>query len=307
MPPRAMWTGQMRISLVSFGVRLFAATESGRTVSMNQLHKDCHQRLKQQMMCPVHGAVTRDEIVKGYEYEKDKYVIMAQEDLDGIRLESTKTIDLVRFVDAGAVDPVYVDSPYYLGPDGPVAAEAFGVIREAMSRAGKAGIGKLVMHGRERVLMVRVKGRGFEVATLRYAAEVRSADDVFEEVKLGPVDEEQLALASSIIQSKSGAFEPAAFEDKYSDAFFEIVKRKVEGRQAEPEGDDVSAPAPINFMEALKASVAAVEQSQGGEASPARAASRSKEATGARAKSAKKPASGAKPAESRPKRSAKGA
>ncbi len=314
MPPRAMWTGQLRLSLVSFGVRLYAATESTRSVSMNQLHKDCHQRLKQQMVCPVHGEVTRDEIVKGYQYEKDKYVIITPEDLESIRLESTKTIDLVRFVDATDVDPIYVDSPYYLGPDGPVAAEAFSVIREAMSRAGKAGIGKLVMHGRERMLLVKVKDRGFEVATLRYANEVRSTDGVFTDVRGSEIDDEQLKLAESIIESKSGEFDPSMFQDKYADAFFEVVKAKVEGRAVEGE-DEVATPAPINFMEALKASVAAAEEAVAGKPADgagksANGKSRSKEAgsAGSRRKtSPKKPAAKSVNTTATRKKRAKGA
>lgn len=259
MAPRAMWTGQLRLSLVSFGVRLYAATESSGRVSMNQLHKDCHQRVRNQLVCPVHGPIGRDEIVKGYEYEKDSYVIIEQEDLDNIRLESNKTIELVEFVDADEIDPLYVDSPYYLGPDGKVAEEPFNVIREAMKRAGKVGIGKVVMYGRERIVALQPEGRGFLLTTLRYAGEVRSSEDLFKDIKADSVDEEQLALASSIMEKKAGSFDPSEFTDRYQEAFFEIVKAKVEGQEPVTVSDE-ETPRSFNFMDALRQSVEEAER-----------------------------------------------
>jgi len=259
MAPRAMWTGQLRLSLVSFGVRLYSATESAKRVSMNQLHRDCHQRLRQQMVCPTHGPVGRDEIVKGYEYEKDSYVIIDQDDLDQIKLESNKTIELVQFVDPDEIDPTFIDSPYYLGPDGPVAQEAFNVIREAMERANKVGIGKFVMSGRERIVALQVDGKGFMLNTLRYASEVRSAEPYFKDIKKVEADEDQVALAMSILEKKAAPFDPDAFQDQYQEAFFEIVKAKVEG-QAPITVEDEVAPASFNFMDALKQSVEAAEK-----------------------------------------------
>jgi DNA end-binding protein Ku len=262
MPPRAMWTGQLRLSLVSFGVRMYAATESARRVSMNQLHKDCHQRVRNQLACPAHGTISRDDVVKGYEYEKDSYVIITAEDLDSIKLPSSKTIDLVQFVDAGEIDAVYINAPYYLGPDGPVAEEAFRVIREAMSRSGKVGLGKLVMHGREHIVALSVQGKGFLMTTLRYAAEVRGAGGVFADIKDGEVDEEQVKLAESIMKSKTASFDPARFTDHYQEAFFEIVKAKIEG-EAPVFVEQEEAPPAFNFMDALKKSVAQAEKPTG--------------------------------------------
>jgi DNA end-binding protein Ku len=259
MAPRAMWTGQLRLSLVSFGVRLYSATESAKRVSMNQLHRDCHQRLRQQMICPTHGPVGRDEIVKGYQYEKDSYVIITQEDLDGIKLESNKTIELVQFVDPDEIDPTFIDSPYYLGPDGPVAQEPFNVIREAMERAGKVGIGKVVMTGRERIIALQVDGKGFMLNTLRYASEVRSAEPYFKDIKKTEAEEDQVALALSILEKKAAPFDPEAFQDQYQEAFFEIVKAKVEGQEPVTVEDE-AAPTSFNFMEALKQSVEEAEK-----------------------------------------------
>ena len=259
MPPRAMWTGQLRLSLVSFGVRMYAATESSKRVAMNQLHKDCHQRVRNQLVCPAHGSINREDVVKGYAYEKDAYVIMTQEDLDAVRLPSTKTIDLVQFVDADEIDALYVNSPYFIGPDGPVAEEAFRVIREAMRRAGKVGIGKLVLQGREHIIALSVSGKGFLMTTLRYASEVRSGEDVFRDIADGDIDDEQIALAESIMQSKTAAFDPSKFHDQYQEAFFEIVKTKMEGEKPVFVEQD-EAPQAFNFMDALKESVAKVSK-----------------------------------------------
>jgi DNA end-binding protein Ku len=237
---------------------MYAATESAKKVSMNQLHRDCNQRVKNQLVCPTHGPIQRDEIVKGYEYEKDSYVIIEQSDLDAIKLQSTKTIELIQFVDAAEIDPLYVNAPYFIGPDGTVAEDAFRVIREAMKRTNKVGIGKLVQKGREHIVALTVHGKGFLLSTLRYASEVRSGDTVFADLKEAEVDEEQIKLATSIMDSKTAAFDPSGFTDLYQEAFFDVVKAKIEGE--EPviiEEEEV--PSTFNFMDALKQSVADVE------------------------------------------------
>lgn len=254
MPPRAMWTGQLRLSLVSFGVRMYSATESGARVSMNQLHKGCHQRLKNQLTCPIHGPVERDEVAKGYEYEKDTYVIIETEDLDAIRLQANHTIDLKTFVKADSIGPLYVDSPYFLGPDGPVAEEAFRVIREAMRSTDTIGIGTLIMSARERIVAVQPDGKGFLLSTLRYAEEVRSSDGLFDEVKDAKPDAEQIKLAETIIKGKVAKFQPELFEDHYRTAFLEVVKAKIKG-QKPVIVEETEAPTTYNFIDALKRSV----------------------------------------------------
>jgi DNA end-binding protein Ku len=253
-----MWTGQLRLSLVSFGVRMYAATESANRVSMNQLHKGCNQRVRNQLVCPAHGPVNREDIARGYEFEKDRYVIVEETDLESIRLPSSKTIDLVQFVDPAEIGPLYVDAPYFLGPDGPVAEEAFRVIREAMRAANKVGIAKLVLHGREHIVALAVSGKGFIMSTLRYASEVRSPEQFFADVKDAAVDEDQVALAHTIMKSKTAPFDPARFQDQYQDAFFTIIKAKVEGAQPVFAAEE-PAPAAFNFMDALRESVAEAE------------------------------------------------
>ena len=259
MPPRATWKGHLKISLVSFPVRLYNAVSGATRISMNQLHKDCHRRLRQQMVCPEHGAVERDEIVRGYEYDKGKYVVVDDADLEKVRLETTKTIELEQFVDETELDPLFLDSPYYMAPDGPVAEEAFRVVREATKAAGKVGIGRVVMSGREHIVALKVLDRGFVLTTLRYADEVRGATPYFEEIKNGEVDRKQVELARQIIDSHAAEFDPAQFKDRYQDALLELVKAKIAG--AEP----VVAPEEqvgkvINLMEALKASVEQLEK-----------------------------------------------
>ncbi len=293
MPPRAMWTGQLRLSLVTFGVRMYAATESTRRVAMNQLHEGCNQRVRQQLTCPVHGTIGRDEIVKGYEYEKGSYVIITEEDLETIRLESTKAIELVQFVDANEIDPIYFNAPYFLGPDGPVAEEPFNVIREAMGKAGKIGLGKVVMHGREQVVALKVDGRGFQLTTLRYPSEVRQGEQFFKDVRLIEPEAEMMQLAESIIDKKTSKFDPDAFEDKYKEAFFELVKQKVDGETPVTVEDEEPAQS-FNFMDALRQSV---EQSAAPAPPPAakKPAGRSASAKGAK-KASSKTASKKKPA-----------
>ncbi len=298
MAPRAMWTGQLRLSLVSFGVRLYAATESASKVQMNQLHQDCHQRVKNQTVCPVHGPVGRDEIVKGYEYEKDTYVIIDQEDLDAIRLESSKVIEMVQFVDEGEIDDQLVDSPYFLGPDGPVAEEGFRVIREALKRSKKVGLGKVVLFGRERLVALKPEGKGLLLTTLRYADEVRDPKAYFEDIGNGQVEAEQVELAQEIIKRKTKKFEPSAFEDQYRGAFFEMVKRKAKGEKPViVEEEDV--PSAFNFMEALKRSVDEAEADTGSGRRSSGATP--KKAPSKKRKVAKKPAAKSVPATAKKK------
>ena len=290
MAPRAMWKGQMRLSLVTFGVRMYSATESARRVSMNQLHQECHQRLKQQMTCPVHGPVTRDEIVKGYEYEKDTYVIIDSTDLDGLKLESNKTIELVEFVDVGQIDSMMVDSPYFIGPDGPVAEEPFCVIRDALRKTNKVGIGKIVMQNRERIVAVEPMDNGLKLTTLHYADDLRKSETFFSDIKFDAIEEEQLALAEQIIASKtSEEFDASKYEDKYRDAFFELVKNKVSGADPVVIEDETSTTG-FNFMDALKKSVEEAGADLPEEITPAKKKKKTKK------KTAKKPAAESVPA-----------
>ncbi|MEW5974360.1 MAG: Ku protein [Acidobacteriota bacterium] len=261
MAPRASWTGYLRLSLVTIPVRLYNAITTTNKVTLNQLHKDCHLRLRQQMVCPEHGKVEKEEIVKGYEFERDRYVVMNEEDLQKVRLETTKTIELSQFVNAADVDPIYFNAPYYVAPDGPVAEEGFRILREAMRQGNKIAIGQVVISSKEHVVALKAQGRGMVLNTLHYAAEIRNADLYFEEVKNGNVDKTQLKLAEQLVESYSAPFDPARFSDRYQTSLMEIVKSKLEG--AEPVvARQAEVGKVINLMDALKQSLAQTSSQQ---------------------------------------------
>ena len=179
MAARATWKGFLKISLVNIPIKVFPATESGSTISFNQLHAECRTRIQQKKWCPHHNReVSNSEIVKGYEFEKGQWVIVDEEDFEKVRTESTRVIDLVQFADESAIDPMYVDRTYYLAPDGGPAGDAFAVMRDGMK--GKVGVGKLALYGREYLVAVRPHERGIVMHTLHHAAEIRSIDQVEE-------------------------------------------------------------------------------------------------------------------------------
>ena len=167
------WKGQLKISLVSFPVRLYAAIGSTKKLALNQLHKQCRSRIHLDTCCPKHGKLAKSEITKGYEYEKGKYITIEQQDLEKIRLESTRTIELIQFVNQSELDPVYIDAAYYVGPDGPVAQEAFRIVHKAMHKTKKVGIGQITMHNREYLVALKAYQKGFLLIRLHYTFSLR--------------------------------------------------------------------------------------------------------------------------------------
>jgi DNA end-binding protein Ku len=268
MAPRAYWTGNLRISLVTFGVRLYNAVSEAEKVRLNQVHKGCNARIKMPTTCPVHGQVERSEIAKAYEFEKDKYVVIEQEELDKIKLRSEKTIELTKFVPADSVQDVYIDSTYYVAPDGPVAEEPFRVVREALRQTGTAGIGKLTIAGRERPVLLRPAERGFSLSTLHAANEVRDTAPYFEGIQDGNVNKEYMQLAKTLIEGKLGQFDPSEFRDTYQEALVELVKSKIAG-QAPVIIQEEELPATFNFAEALKQSLETVGRPAAAATAPA--------------------------------------
>src|SRR6188472_4458094 len=177
MAARSTWKGFLKVSLVNIPIRVFPATESAAALSFNQLHAECQTRIQQKRWCPhCEREVPNTELVKGYEFEKGRYVVVTEEDIQKVRVESTRVIDLVQFTDDTSIDPIYVDRAYYLAPDGGIASDAFAVMREGM--AGKVGIGKLALYGREYLVAVKPQGRGIVMYTLHHAAEIRSIEQV---------------------------------------------------------------------------------------------------------------------------------
>jgi DNA end-binding protein Ku len=250
---RASWTGYLRLSLITIPVRLFNAISSADKIALNQLHKGCNFRLKQKMVCPTHGEVEREQIVKGYEYENDNYVVIEDSDLKAIRLETTKIIDLVSFANASQLDPIFLDSPYYVSPDGPVAEEGFRVLREAMRELARVAIGRVVLSGREHIVTLGVQEKGLRLSTLRYASEIKAAAPYFEDIKNGNVNSAQLGLAKQLVEQFTTDFKPEEFTDRYRDALMDVIKTKIAG--APVVAQEVKVGKVINLMEALKQSL----------------------------------------------------
>lgn len=254
MAPRASWKGYLKLSLVSCPVRLYTATSSSERIAFNLLHKDTKNRIQMKPFDPELGQVERSDLVKGYQYEKNQYVIMEEEDFEKVRIESTETINIEAFVDTDKVDPIYNDSPYYLAPDGPMAEETFVVLRAAMEKTGKTAIARIVLSNRERLVSVSPRDRGMLLETLRTGTEVRSSAAYFEDIHDNGVDKEMLQLAEKLIEQKAGKFNPTEFVDRYEEGLMEIIKAKVKGETpvlaAAPERGKV-----INLMDALKKSL----------------------------------------------------
>ena len=254
MAPRASWKGYLKLSLVSRPVRLYPATSASERISFNQLHKDTHNRINMKPVDPELGLIERADLVKGYEYEPKKYVIIDEGDLDAIRIESSHTLNIEAFVDEDEVDVIYQDAPYYLAPDGAMAEETFIVLREAMRKSGKLAIARLVLSSRERVVTIGARDSGMFVCTLRNPSEVRGTAEYFGNIPAGTPDPEMLQLAEALIQQKLTKFEPKNYEDRYEVALMDMIKQKLKGHKpiiaAAPERGNV-----INLMDALKASL----------------------------------------------------
>lgn len=261
MAARPTWKGYLRVSLVNIPVKVFPATDAGATISFNQLHAECQSRIQQKKWCPACSReVANTEIVKGYEFEKGRYVVVGEQDLDKVKPESTRVIDLVQFSDLGALDPIYVDKAYYLAPDGPVAAQAFAVMRDGM--AGLAGIGKLALYGREYFVAVRAQGRGLVMYTLHHAAEVRSMDAIDELRDLpSAIKPQEARLAKQVIESFQGELNLSEFKDEYQAELRRIIDAKIAGEEVVATPAEVS-PKVVDLMEALRKSLDAVSQSK---------------------------------------------
>ncbi|MDE3153713.1 MAG: Ku protein [Acidobacteriota bacterium] len=255
---RATWKGYLKVSLVTIPIKVFPATESSATLSFNQLHEACQTRIQQKRWCPhCNREVPMSEVVKGYEFEKGRYVILTDEDFAKVRTESTRVIDLVQFAGADQIDPMYVDRAYYLAPDGPIAAQAFAVMREGMR--GKAGVGKLALYGREYLVAVRPGERGLVMYTLHHAAEIRHVSAI-EELETVPatVKPEEVKLARQVIETfEQASLNLADYRDEYREGLLKIIEAKVAGEEIV--ATEVVEPAKVvNLMEALRKSLDSV-------------------------------------------------
>jgi DNA end-binding protein Ku len=265
MASRPTWQGHLRLSLVTCPVALYTATASGGEVHFNMLHKTTHNRIRMIPTDPETGPVDRDDIVKGYEIEKDRYVVVTEDEIEEVRLESTRTIDIDRFVDEKEIDRLYWNDPYFLVPDGKMAVEAYTVIREAMRKSGRIALGRVVMHTRERLLAIEPRDNGLIAYSLRTHDEVRDPKEAFEDIPSAKADPKMVEIAAKIIEQQEGPFEPEEFNDRYEDALRALIKQKEKGAGrkvtvAEPQGGEV-----IDLMEALRKSLGAK-----GKAAPAK-------------------------------------
>jgi DNA end-binding protein Ku len=254
MAARPTWKGFLKISLVNIPVRVFPATDAAATISFNQLHAECQTRIQQKRWCPkCEREVPISEIAKGYEFEKGRYVVMTEDDMSKVRPESTRVIDLVQFTDAAAIDPIYIERPYYLAPDGAMSQEAFAVMREGMK--GKAGIGKLALYGREYLVAVQPRDKGLVMYTLRHAKEIRSMDNI-EELDQTPtkVKPDEIKLAKQVIGNFEGVLNLEDYADKYQEELQRIIDAKVAGEEVVATEEE-APPKVVNLMDALRQSL----------------------------------------------------
>ncbi|MGR6328982.1 non-homologous end joining protein Ku [Sphingomonas sp. XXL09] len=260
MPARAYWQGQIRLALVSIPVEIYAATRSGATVSFKQIHEPSGKPIHYEKVVTGIGPVDTDEIMKGYEVSKGEFVLLEQDEIDAVKLESKKTLELTQFVDASEIDVIYYEKPYFVVPADDLAEEAFIVLREALKRSKKVGLGQLALRGREYVVSLKPCGRGMVLETLRYADEVNKAQSYFREIPDSKPDPDLLDLAQALIDKKSGAFDPQEFHDRYVDALKDLIerKRKAKGRKIIEDKDEDggrSGNNVVDLMAALKKSM----------------------------------------------------
>jgi DNA end-binding protein Ku len=286
MAARPTWSGHLRLSLVTCPVALYNATSSTGDIHFNLINPETGSRIKMVTTDAETGKpVSRGELVKGYEVEKGRYIILTPEEIAAVKLESTRVINIERFVDADEIDRLYWNAPYFLMPDGKLGLEAFAVIREAMVRSNKVALGRVVLHTRERLVALEPRGKGIVATTLRTNDEVRSAEQAFAEIGDVTADEAMVDIASRIIEQQGGAFEPAEFNDRYEDALRALIAEK-EGKTPQKAAEEPGATNVVDLMSALKASLS--RQTPTGRAKPEPKAAKPAPKAGARRPPAKK-------------------
>jgi DNA end-binding protein Ku len=255
MAPRANWKGYLRLSLVSCPIALYPASSLSEKVSFNRLNRKTGNRLKQQNVDSETGeAVPREDIARGYEVAKGQYLIVEDEELNAVQIESTRTIDIDQFVPKSEIDERFIDSPYYIAPDGQVGQDAFAVIRDTIGKLNMVALGRVVLTRREHVIALEPKGRGLMGLTLRYPYEIRNEASYFEDIPELKLPNEMLDLATHIVNTKSGHFDPSLIQDRYENALIDLLKKKEAGEKIEP-SREVAAPRVVNLMDALRASI----------------------------------------------------
>lgn len=262
MPQHAYWKGHIRLSLVTFPVRLYPAVTESEKIRLHKYEKETGQRIHYQNVNEDGDVVEADDIIKGYEYEKGAFIPIEDKEIEKLRLESKHTIDLVQFADLSSIDPIYFDNPYYVSPDNKLAQEAYVTIRDALKKSKKVAIGQVIIANRERIVALKACGKGLILETLRYNYEVRKAEEYFADIATNAeAEQDQMDLALELIKRKSGDFCPTKFKDLYQEGLKEIIEAKMEKRMPRVKGEKKPAGKVISIMDALRKSV---EQSRGG-------------------------------------------
>ena len=251
---RPSWQGHLRLSLVSCPVALYTGLSRSSDISFHLINPETHNRIRMVATDPETGPIDRSDLVKGYQIEKNRYVIVTNEELEGVRLETTKTIDIERFVDAASIDRLFWNDPYFLLPDGKEGVEAYTVIRDAMADTGRIALGRVVMHTRERLVALEPRDNGIIVYTLRMRNEVVDPETAFQDIPATKTDRQMIGIAEKIIEQQEGPFQPEKFQDRYEGALRDLIRRKERGEKP------VEAPPPepsnvIDLMDALKRSL----------------------------------------------------
>jgi len=279
MAARPIWKGQLRLSLVSILVEMYSATKTGARISFRQIHGPSGKPVRYEKTVAGVGPVDAGDIMKGFEYEKDQYLLIDPDDVDDIKLETKKTLELVQFVDACEISPLYFNKPYYLVPTDDLAEDAYRVVRDALRETKMIGLGQVTMRGKEYLVAVKPSGDGLLLETLHYADEIRDSDPLFSEIEDETADEDLLDVAKSLIKRKTAAFKADAFKDNYTAALKDLIDRRTKSKSTKRvQTDDSSSEKGesgnvIDLMAALKQSLAKAE---GGKSSPAPAKSKTR-------------------------------
>lgn len=294
MAARAYWSGQIRLALVSIPVEVFSATKSGAQIRFNQVHQPSGKRIAYEKVVPGVGPINRDDIIKGYEVSKGNYVLLEEREIDAVKIESKRTLELVQFVDNNEIDPLYYERPYFVVPKDQLAEEAFVVLREALRASGKVALGQLSVRGNEKLVALKPCGKGILLETLRYADELHRGRAFFDEIDDGKPDAELLDLATTLIDKRTAPFDASEFENRYVAALRALIDKKAKSKSGRAIIEDVARPAGtgsnvIDLMAALKKSVgtkAPAKKPATKKAAPAKTSASAKPAAGRKRKSA---------------------
>jgi len=286
MAPRPIWKGQLRLSLVSIPVELYSASKSGTRTSFRQIHEPSGKPIHYEKVVSGVGPVDKDEIMKGFEYEKGDFVLLTDEEIDAVKLETRKTLELTQFVGACEIDPIYYDKSYFVVPTDELAEDAFRVIRDALRKTEKVGLGQLALRGKEYIAAIKPSGTGLMLETLHYEEEIRKADPFFSEISGKKAEPDLLEVATALIEKKTAEFDAKVFKDHYQSALRELIQRKLKskGRKISTKEEEEPAERPtgsnvVDLMAALKESLDSGEGKKKPAAKSSSSRSKSKSST----------------------------